>query len=53
MTPTKSILDKSFRYTNSSQTNVAKTFDRIRREQKAQKDALDAKLVRIVRKGAA
>ena len=32
----KSILDRSFRYTPSVQTDVRKTFARIRREQQAQ-----------------
>jgi ssDNA-binding replication factor A large subunit len=32
----KSILDSSFRYTPSSETDVRKTFERIRREQQAQ-----------------
>lgn len=32
----KSILDSSFRYTPSDQTDVRKTFDKIRREQLAQ-----------------
>ena len=31
----KSILDPSFRYTPSSETDVRKTFERIRREQQA------------------
>lgn len=31
----KSILDPSFRYTSSVNTDIAKTFARIRREQKA------------------
>jgi hypothetical protein len=30
----KSILDKDFKYVHSSKTNVQKTFDRIRKEQK-------------------
>lgn len=30
----KSILDKDFKYVHSSKTNVSKTFDRIRKEQK-------------------
>lgn len=30
----KSILDKDFKYVPSTKTNVAKTFDRIRKEQK-------------------
>lgn len=30
----KSILDKDFKYVPSSKTNIAKTFDRIRKEQK-------------------
>ena len=32
----KSIFDSSFKYTPSFQTDVQKTFDRIRREQQAQ-----------------
>jgi hypothetical protein len=32
----KSVLDSSFRYTPSSQTDVRKTFERIRREQQAE-----------------
>jgi hypothetical protein len=32
----KSILDPSFRYTPSFETDVRKTFERIRREQEAQ-----------------
>ena len=32
----KSILDKSFKYVNSGQTDIAATFKRIRREQKEQ-----------------
>jgi hypothetical protein len=31
----KSVLDSSFEYTPSSQTDVRKTFERIRREQQA------------------
>jgi hypothetical protein len=31
--PMKSILDRSFRYTSSAQTDVRKTFARVRREQ--------------------
>ena len=34
----KTILDPSFKYTPSCQTDVRKTFDRIRREQQAQID---------------
>ena len=32
----KSILDQSFRYTSSAATDLRKTFDRIRREQRRQ-----------------
>ncbi len=35
----KSILDPSFRYTNSAQTDLRKTFARIRREQRQQSKA--------------
>ena len=37
----KSILDRSFHYTPSSQTDLRKTFARIRREQRAQDAAND------------
>lgn len=33
----KSIFDSSFRYTRSIETDVRKTFDRIRREQQAER----------------
>lgn len=32
----KSVLDSSFRYTPSTETDVRKTFERIRREQRAE-----------------
>jgi hypothetical protein len=35
----KSILDRSFRYTSSAQTDVRKTFARIRREQQMHQHA--------------
>lgn len=35
----KSILDRSFRYTSSAQTDVRKTFARVRREQQLQEQA--------------
>jgi hypothetical protein len=38
----KSILDPTFRYTNSANTDVRKTFARIRREQKHRERALAA-----------
>ena len=38
----KSILDPTFRYTNSANTDVRKTFARIRREQKQRERALAA-----------
>jgi hypothetical protein len=34
--PPKSLLDPSFRYVSASNTNIAKTFARIRREMKAE-----------------
>ena len=42
----KSILDPSFRYTPSSETDVRKTFERIRREQQAQIQEEQVKAVR-------
>lgn len=42
--PPKSILSRDFRYVNSANTSVRRTFDRIRREQKAEKEALSRKL---------
>jgi hypothetical protein len=36
----KSILDRSFRYTSSVETDLRKTFARIRREQRAQQQSL-------------
>lgn len=33
MKPPKSILDRSFQYTPSAQTDLAKTFRRVRKEQ--------------------
>lgn len=38
----KSILDPTFRYTNSANTDVRKTFARIRKEQKRRERALPA-----------
>lgn len=38
MNPPKSILDPSYRYTNAANTNLEKTFARIRREMKEQKE---------------
>jgi len=35
----KSILDQSFRYTSSVETDLRKTFARIRREQRAQQQS--------------
>ena len=36
----KSILDRSFRYTSSVETDLRKTFARIRREQRVQQQTL-------------
>lgn len=38
----KSILDRSFRYTNSVETDLRKTFARIRREQRVREQAVAA-----------
>ncbi len=38
----KSILDRSFRYTNSVETDLRKTFARIRREQRTREQAVAA-----------
>lgn len=37
----KSILDKTFKYTPAVETDLRKTFARVRREQKAAADSLD------------
>jgi hypothetical protein len=39
MKPPKPITDPSFRYTNAASTDIAATFRRIRREQKAAAEA--------------
>lgn len=38
----KSIFDRSFRYTNAASTDIAKTFARIRREQREQQRLQEA-----------
>jgi hypothetical protein len=38
----KSILDRSFRYTSSDQTDVRKTFARVRREMQVQRQRAEA-----------
>ncbi|MEO5765450.1 MAG: hypothetical protein ABIR52_09105 [Casimicrobiaceae bacterium] len=48
----KSILDRSFRYTSSVETDLRKTFARIRREQRAQQPSrvkLNPEAIAIVR----
>lgn len=40
----KSILDPSFKYTSSVNTDVAKTFARVRREQRLREAERDAKV---------
>jgi hypothetical protein len=50
----KSILDPSFRYTRSVDTDLRKTFARIRREQRRDQrlsEQYSAKVVRIKRQG--
>ena len=42
MKPVKSVLDPAFRYTSSVETDLRKTFARIRREQKRQQAAAAA-----------
>jgi hypothetical protein len=46
----KKITDKDFRYTPAASTDIRKTFDRIRREQKKQAEALQHVLIQISRK---
>jgi hypothetical protein len=48
----KTILDPSFKYTPSCQTDVRKTFDRIRREQQARIDRA-VPVTQLVRRRAA
>jgi hypothetical protein len=45
----KSILDPSFRYTNSTQTDLRRTFARIRREQRKQEQAACPSNVKAIR----
>lgn len=42
MKPLKSVLDPAFRYVNSVETDLHKTFARVRREQRRQQAAADA-----------
>jgi hypothetical protein len=44
MKPPRSILSPEFKYKNAAETDIAATFRRIRREQKAVKDAEQAAL---------
>jgi hypothetical protein len=46
----KSILDPSFRYTKSADTDLRKTFARIRRERKRQEQQQSAARVESMRK---
>jgi hypothetical protein len=48
-----SILDPRFRYTSASKTDIAKTFARIRREQKALQAERETKVTSIVDRKAA
>ena len=44
----KSILDPSFRYTPSVQTDIRKTFARVRREQRASEPRVDESLHNVL-----
>lgn len=46
----KSILDPSFKYTNSASTDLRQTFARVRREQKAQEAKAQADRIEQVEK---
>jgi hypothetical protein len=46
----KSILDPSFRYTTSVETDLRKTFARIRRERRKQQEQQSAARVELMRK---
>ena len=48
----KSILDRSFRYTSSHDTDIAKTFARIRREQRRQARLADGVAGKVITIGA-
>ncbi len=44
----KSILDRSFRYTSSQDTDLAKTFARIRREQRRRARLVDGAADKVI-----
>jgi hypothetical protein len=44
----KSILDPSFRYTPSVQTDIRKTFARVRREQRASEQRIEGSLHNVL-----
>ena len=48
----KSILDRSFRYTSSQDTDLAKTFARVRREQRRQAGLADETAGKVITIGA-
>ena len=51
-TVTKSLLDPTFTYRNAANTDVRITFERVRREQEAQRERDSAKVLAIIGKPA-
>ncbi len=47
--PPKSVFDPSFRYVPAARSDIRKTFDRIKRQQREAERASEAKIVRILK----
>jgi hypothetical protein len=45
----KSVYDPTFKYTSASRTDIAKTFARIKREQRANKEEVEEKVLKLKR----
>jgi hypothetical protein len=45
----KSVYDPSFKYTSASRTDIARTFARIKREQRANNEEVEEKVLKLKR----